>query len=57
MVKGESGIGDMTNPALSFDRPEPWSEASAVRTGYGDAAVYRATYEPLEDDEGWFATM
>ena len=26
-------------------------------TNYLDAAMRRAVYEPLEDDEGWFATI
>jgi predicted RNase H-like HicB family nuclease len=28
-----------------------------VLTVYLDAAMHRATYEQLEDDEGWFATI
>jgi predicted RNase H-like HicB family nuclease len=32
-------------------------EASVKLSAYLDAAMHRATYELLEDGEGWFATI
>jgi predicted RNase H-like HicB family nuclease len=32
-------------------------EVSGVLTAYLDAAMHRAAYERLEDDEAWFATI